>query len=310
MLSIASNALLTLGKIAVGISIGSVAVLSEALHSGVDLLASFIALFAVKTAGIPADEGHKYGHGKIENISGSIEALLIFFAAGWIIFESIKKLSSPEPMHGAFWGFAIMLVSVALNTFVSQKLFKVGTETDSLALLADAWHLRVDIFTSAGVMIAMLAIWLGSKMLTQTNLLWIDPVVAILVAIFIIKAAYNLTKEAIGGLLDTALPEAEEALIKDSIVRYYPQISGYHQLRTRKAGDSRFLEFHIQVRETMSVTEAHHIGKKISSDIKGLLANTNITVHAEPCDGKCTKRCLCGCLLSAEERKMRFGDSP
>ena len=132
--------------------IGSVSVISEAIHSGVDLLAAVIALFAVRKSAKPADEDHPFGHDKVENISGTVEALLIFLAAGWIIFEAVKKLIDPEPLDEAGWGVAVMLLSVAANIIVSKKLFSVGEETDSVALKADAWHLATDVYTSLGVM--------------------------------------------------------------------------------------------------------------------------------------------------------------
>jgi cation diffusion facilitator family transporter len=140
LLSIASNSTLVLLKIVVGVMIGSVSIMSEAIHSGVDLLAAVIAFLAVRTAGKPADQDHPFGHGKVENISGAVEALLIFLAAGWIIVEAVEKLKSPVPLDYPGWGAAVMLISAAVNILVSARLFEVGKETDSVALQADAWH--------------------------------------------------------------------------------------------------------------------------------------------------------------------------
>src|SRR5512136_1708331 len=136
-LSVISNTALVTGKLIIGLLIGSVSVISEAIHSGVDLLAAVIALFAVKTSHRVADEDHPFGHGKVENISGTIEALLIFLAAGWIIYEAAHKLIRPEPLEAVGWGVGVMLVSSIANIVVSQMLFKVGRETDSMALQAD-----------------------------------------------------------------------------------------------------------------------------------------------------------------------------
>ncbi len=138
MLSVASNAFLVLFKVLVGFAIGSVSIISEAIHSGVDLLAAVIAMFSVKTSSVPADERHPFGHGKIENLSGFVEALLIFGAAFWIIFEALKKLNAPQAMENVGWGVGVMLFSAVMNFIVSQKLFKVGKEADSIALQADA----------------------------------------------------------------------------------------------------------------------------------------------------------------------------
>ena len=164
-LSVVSNATLVVLKLAAGLLIGSVSVISEAIHSGVDLVASVIALVAVKQAARPPDAQHEFGHGKVENVSGTIEALLIFLAAAWIIYEAVKKLVHPEPIDAAAWGVGVMLVSAAANLFVSHRLFKVGKETDSIALQADAWHLRTDVYTSAGVMAALGLIALGRVVL-------------------------------------------------------------------------------------------------------------------------------------------------
>ena len=153
VLSVASNSLLIVLKIVVGLLIGSVAVISEAIHSGIDLLAAVIALFAVRASSARADEQHPYGHGKVENISGTIEALLIFAAAAWIIYEAVRKLIDPDEIDMPVWGVGVMLVSAMVNIFVSRRLFKVGKETDSVALQADAWHLRTDVYTSVGVMV-------------------------------------------------------------------------------------------------------------------------------------------------------------
>ena len=138
ILSVASNSLLIILKVVAGLLIGSVAVLSEAIHSGVDLVAALIALFAVRASGREADERHPFGHGKVENISGTIEALLIFAAAAWIIYEAIRKLIDPQEISMPFWGVGVMLVSALVNLFVSGHLFKVSKETDSVSLKADA----------------------------------------------------------------------------------------------------------------------------------------------------------------------------
>lgn len=192
----------------VGLSIGSVAVISEAIHSAVDLLAALIALFAVHTSAKPADVDHPFGHGKVENISGALEALLIFLAAGWIIYEAVPKLTHPagESIQVG-WGILVMLFSSVVNMLISQRLFIVGKKTDSIALQSDAWHLRTDVYTSAGVMLGLSIIWLGGKLFPAIDLHWVDPLAALVVALLIIKAAWKLTSEAVRDLLDSRLPE-------------------------------------------------------------------------------------------------------
>lgn len=301
-LSVVSNSVLVVLKIIVGLLIGSVSVISEAIHSGVDLIAAIIALVAVKTSGQPADKEHPFGHGKVENVSGTIEALLIFLAAAWIIYEAINKLLHPHPLKAAGWGIAVMLFSAIANIIVSSKLFKVGKEADSVALQADAWHLRTDVYTSAGVMAGLCLIWIAHKIVPDINLDWIDPVTAIVVALLIIMAAYRLTVESGRDLLDISLPAEEETWIRNHVSNRTPIVKGFHNLRTRKAGSDRFVEFHLMVSSDMSVEESHRISDEITGDIKNRLSRVTVTIHIEPCNGDCTPSCLSGCLLPEPDR--------
>jgi cation diffusion facilitator family transporter len=303
VLSVISNITLVVLKIIVGALIGSVSILSEAIHSGVDLIAAIIALFSVRTSSIPPDKRHPFGHGKIENISGTIEALLIFAAACWIIFEAIKRLRHPEPLEALGWGVGVMLISAVANYFVSQRLFKVGKETDSVALAADAWHLRTDVYTSAGVMIGLALIWLGERIYPGIDLDWLDPAAAIAVALLIIKAAYDLTIQSAKDLLDVTLPPEEEAWIRQRILQHQPVIHGFHRLRTRKSGHFRFVEFHLKVDPDMSVQISHAITEDLSLSIEKQFPGTSVMIHIEPCDGDCEGDCLQGCLLPEQERQ-------
>jgi cation diffusion facilitator family transporter len=305
LISVASNATLVTAKLSIGFLIGSVSVISEAIHSAVDLVAAVIALYSVRTSSLPADRGHPFGHGKIENVSGTIEALLIFAAAGWIIYEAVQKLVQPQPLDAPLLGVGVMLVSVVANLAVSQLLFKVGRETDSVALLADAWHLRTDVYTSAGVMAGLGIIWIGHGMLPGTDLHWIDPVCAIGVAVLIIKAAYDLTRQAARDLLDASLPAQEEEWIRQSVEAERAVVNGYHALRTRKAGHFRFVEFHIQVDPLMSVAESHALTQKLSGTIQARIPNASVTIHVEPCDRECTEKCRQGCLVTELEDAPR-----
>ncbi len=287
LLSVASNTLLVLLKLVVGLMIGSVSVISEAIHSGVDWLAAVIAFFAVRASGKPADHDHQFGHEKWENFSGMIEALLIFVAAGWIIFEAVKKLLHAEAVDAPGWGVAIMFVSCALNIFVSRQLFKVGKATSSAALLADAWHLATDVWTSAGVMAGLALMWLGHLLFPQLNLHWIDPVAAILVALLIISAAWHLTLSAGRDLLDVSLPPEELEWIRALLAEQIPRACGYHDLRTRKAGHRRFVELHLEVPQAMSVADSHALTEDIERAIEARFQSSHITVHVEPCEREC-----------------------
>lgn len=304
LLSVASNTTLVLLKVVVGLFTGSVSIISEAIHSGVDLLAALIAWFAVRTSGRPADEDHPFGHGKYENISGAVEALLIFLAAAWIIYEAVKKLLHPVPLEHVALGTVVMLISAVVNIIVSQRLFKVGRETDSVALQADAWHLRTDVYTSVGVMLGLTALWLNDIIAPDVNLHWIDPIAAILVAMMIIKAAYHLTLESARDLLDVSLPADEEKWIRERVCDWSPTVRGFHRLRTRKSGAHRFIQFHLLVDGRTSVDESHRMNDEIVAAIKEQYPGSMVVIHMEPCVKPCPAECLRDCLLDEQRRSL------
>jgi cation diffusion facilitator family transporter len=309
-LSVTSNSIIVILKAVVGILIGSVSVISEAIHSGMDLIAAIIALIAVRISGRSPDEEHEFGHGKVESISAAAEALLIFIAAIWIIYEAVMKIFSPHPLEHIGWGVLVMFISSAANIVVSQMLFKIGRKTESAALIADAWHLRTDVYTSAGVMCGLGLILLGGLVLPEVNLNWLDPAVAIIVAILILRAAYRLTVHAIKELIDTSTPVEEKNWIRDYITNNYPEIRSFHRLRTRRVGATRFIDFHMVVNADMTVQRSHEIGDKIVADCKEQFPSAHIITHIEPCDGSCTTACVSGCLLSQKERSfIRFSGS-
>jgi cation diffusion facilitator family transporter len=272
-LSIISNTLLILMKLAAGLISGSVSILSEAIHSSMDLIAAIIAFFSVRVSDNPPDSRHPYGHGKIENISGVIESLLIFIAAIWIIIEAVRKLLGEKiVLDSIALGAAVMFISALVNTFVSQRLYKVAKATNSVALEADALHLKTDVYTSLGV-----AVGLGLIFVTGIN--WLDPIIAILVALFIIKEAYHLMAKAFTPLLDTAWSVKEiEKLEK----RLKGMDVSYHDLRTRVAGNYLFVDIHIQIPEDVSVGKAHKYCDKIENELRGVYENLTVTIHVEP----------------------------
>jgi cation diffusion facilitator family transporter len=303
LLSVISNSLLVVIKLVVGFLSGSVSIISESIHSAVDLVAAIIAMFSVKTSSIPADRKHPFGHGKFENMSGTIEALLIFIAASWIIFEAIKKIMNRQSIEYVGWGVGVMLVSALVNVGVSKMLFKVGRETDSIALEADAWHLRTDVYTSAGVMISLALIWMGDQLFPDVELAWLDPAAAIGVALLIFKAAYDLTMRLAKDLLDVQLPVEEVAWVRRLIMGHRPVIHGFHQLRTRKAGNFRFIEFHLKMEPQMTVETSHRITEELTEKIESHFPQSSVIIHIEPCDGDCEGKCLDGCLLPEEARR-------
>lgn len=272
-LSIISNTSLIILKVVAGILSGSVSIISEAIHSSMDLIAAIIAYFSVSVSDNPPDSRHPYGHGKVENISGVIEALLIFIAAIWIIIEAVKKLlGGPIELDSIGIGSIVMLVSAIVNALVSKRLYKVALETNSVALEADALHLKTDVYTSLGV-----AAGLGLIMLTGIK--WLDPVVAIAVAVFIIFESFNLLNKAFSPLLDTAWKDKD---IEELENRLKNLEVNYHDLRTRIAGNYLFIDLHIQIPEDISVGDAHRYCDKIENELKVAYRNLSVTIHVEP----------------------------
>jgi cation diffusion facilitator family transporter len=281
MLSIVSNTILVVLKLVVGIVMQSVSVISEAVHSAIDLLAAIIAYFSVRESGKPADTVHRYGHGKIENVSGTVEALLIFAAGIYIIIEALKKLYSENiEIEALGIGAAVMALSAIVNWYISNYLLKIAKESDSVALEADALHLRTDVYTSAGVFAGLVAIHF-------TGLAVLDPFIAIGVALLIFKAAYDLTKNAFLHILDISLPDQEEQVIHEVLQAFSKNFIEYHKLRTRKAGAERHIDMHLVVPKSQTVAQSHNLSDEITALIKERLASSNVLVHIEPCDGTC-----------------------
>jgi cation diffusion facilitator family transporter len=279
-LSIFSNFMLVSLKLVVGIITGSLSVLSEALDSGVDLLASFIAWFSLKEAEKPPDKQHPYGHGKVENISGVIEATLIFTGAIFIIYQAIKRLYKGGDIVSIDLGIAVMLFSVIVNLIVARYILRQAHNFDSIALEADAWHIKTNAYSSGGVLIGLLIIRL-------TGLNSLDPIFAIGVALFIIKVANDIIKKSFMGLVDVKLPEEEEnkiAAIINSHNKEYGYLVGFHDLRSRKAGRERHIDLHLVVCKDESVQEVHNLCDHLEIDINKALPNSNVVIHIEPCE--------------------------
>jgi cation diffusion facilitator family transporter len=272
--SVISNTTLVVLKVIAGIMMGSVSVLSEAIHSGIDLVASMVAFVSIRESNKPADHDHPYGHGKFENISGFFEAILIFLAAGIIIFEAIKKLIAPPEVEQVDWGIAVMFISVIVNIFVSRLLFKIAKKEDSIALEADAMHLSVDIFTSVGVLAGLVVIKI-------TGLKILDPIIALCVATLILRASWDLTRKSLQDLADKSLPPEELELIK-STLKKYPAVKDFHRLRTRKSGKQKEIDFHLLVDASLSISDAHLLCDKIEHDLKSNLVHTYVVIHVEP----------------------------
>ncbi|MGD9936066.1 MAG: cation diffusion facilitator family transporter [Methanoregulaceae archaeon] len=294
-LSVASNSVLVMLKLAVGLWLGSVAILSEAVHSGIDLVAAVVAWFAVRASGRPPDPEHQFGHGKYEDLSGLFEGALILVAAGLIIFEAVEKLLSGGDglaFEAIGAGIAVMGLSSVVNWYVSGHLMRVAKATESIALESDAWHLRTDVFTSLGVLVGLVAIRL-------TGIVALDAVVAIGVAFLICRAAWDLCRRAGASLIDERLPDEEERRIRTIIAEHGEHVAEFHALRTRRSGPNRFVDLHLCVARSLTVEEAHGLADRLKSEIRQALPRCSVVIQIEPCDASCD---ACGsfCTLRGE----------
>lgn len=275
-LSVMSNTLLVLAKLAVGMYTGAVSIISEAAHSAVDLIAALVAFYAVKKSGRPPDKNHDYGHGKIENLSGAIEAVLIVLAAIWIVYEAAEKFTAAKLPDYLGAGLGVMLGSIAINYWVSGKLMAVARVTGSHALEADGLHLRADIWTSVGVLF-------GLGIIKLTGWAWIDPAIAIVVAMVVFKAGYGMSKKSLYELTDISLPEEEENIISD-IVNSHSEVISFHQLRTRRSGSYRLIDMHVILDKNMHLDKAHAVCDQLEAEIGQQLGSCDVVIHLEPCD--------------------------
>ncbi|MCL5036361.1 MAG: cation diffusion facilitator family transporter [Chloroflexi bacterium] len=267
---------LTVVKLAFGIFLGSMAIIAEAVHSGMDLVSALIGFFAVRQSSIPEDESHPYGHGKYEMVAGGIEALLIIIASGSLIFFGVKDvLAGPHPIEVGL-GVWVMLGSAAVNYGVAKYLFSAAKKYDSFAIEGNAWHLTADVWPSLGVVVGLIAL----KILKWY---WIDPVIAILIGVYIGVVGFRLTGRAFKGLVDHSLPAEEEAKIRAIVCEYYPVVLEFHKLRTRKSGNERHVDLHFIMKRDARLDNVHTVCDQIEEEIEKCFPNVKILTHVEPC---------------------------
>jgi cation diffusion facilitator family transporter len=276
-LSVASNAALILAKLIAGIATGSVAILTEAVHSCIDLLASLVALVSVRKAGEPADAEHLYGHDKMENLAAATEGALILLGAAIITYEAITRLVHGAHVHTIGVGIAVIAASAVVNLVVSRIIGRRARETASVALAGDATHLSADAFSS-------LAVLLGLVLIALTHDYWIDPVVALLVAGGIVIAGGRLLRRASRALVDEALPEPDLDTIRQAIgeVGGPRGVVGFHKLRSRSAGSRRYIDLHLQFADGTTLEAAHGAAHALTDEIAQRLDGADVLIHIEP----------------------------
>lgn len=272
--SVVSNLSLLILKLVIGFITGSISVISTAVDSINDLSASIIAFFSVRASSLPADAEHPYGHGKLENISSAVQAFLIFTAAIYIIYEAINKILHPQPIKSIGLGIIVMGVTSFVDLFVSRYLLRVAEETESPAIRADAYHLTTDVWTSLSALVAL-------ALVKFTGIKLFDPIVAIGIAIVIIRVAYQLTRESAGHLMDISLPYDEISRL-ENILMNTKGVVGYHKLRSRKSGPYREIDYHLILPSQMPVIQSHNITREIERQMEDLFPDIHVITHVEP----------------------------
>ena len=276
-LSIAAAVLTIVLKTSAFLLTGSVGLLSDAMESLVNLAGALMALAMLTIAARPADEVHAYGHGKAEYFSSGVEGALILIAAVSIGYAAVQRLITPQPLEKVGIGLAVSVVASLINLGVALVLMRVGKQQRSITLEADAHHLLTDVWTSVGVLV-------GVGLVAWTGWLWLDPVVALLVAANIVWAGVGILRRSVAGLMDTAWPEEEQAQLRAVMEPYVREGIQYHAVRTREAGARRFVSLHLLVPGDWPVRRGHALAEQVDAAIRQALPHVTVFTHIEPLD--------------------------
>jgi cation diffusion facilitator family transporter len=277
-LSVVSNSFLILLKVIAGSITGSVSILTEAVHSSIDLVASVVAFISVRKSGEPADESHRYGHEKMENLAAALEGILILVGSAVIGFQAVRHLAQRQHVERLGLGIAVVAFSMVVNLVVSTVIARTARRTNSPALEGDAAHLRTDALTS-------LAVLVGLALVAITGAQWLDPVVALIVAGSILVTGVRLLNQSSRVLIDESLPADEVTAIRGAIEEFATRgVVGYHELRTRQAGARRYVDLHVQFRRGTSLEDAHRTAHELQDVIGARLGGADVLIHLEPQD--------------------------
>lgn len=265
-------------KLAAALITGSVSLLSEAIHSATDVVASLFAYLGVRVGATPPDPRHPYGHGKVETLAGFGEAVLLIVIVGYLLFEGGRRLIVGSELEQLEWGVAVMALSTLTSFAVGHYVWRTGKRTDSLALMSNGQHLMIDFWTSLGVLVALSVIYF-------TGWVFVDALLAMGIALWLFRGAWRLAARAFHELIDQALPEEELAQI-DQILRAEPNLLSYHHLRTRRSGAMRYVEVHIVLPHEWSLQQAHAVADALECTIERALAPAEVTIHMDPYDSE------------------------
>lgn len=281
-------------KLIIALASGSMAILASAVDSLLDILMSGVNFVAIRHAEQPADECHPFGHGKFETMATLFQALVITASGCFIIFESARRLLNGIVLQKLDQGIGILAFSALVSWLVARYLKKVAKATDSSALEADSLHFSMDIYTN-------LALLAGLLLIRWFDILWLDPALSILVGLYILFEAMRLVRHSMSDVLDQELPAELQQEIRNLIEKHQGNLGSYHDLRTRRAGSRKIMDFHLEVCKHMSVEDAHNIADTLEKQIEKAIIGADVTIHIEPC-----AEAVCPGVNQCEQDKSRF----
>ena len=296
-LAIMTATTLAIVKLGTGILTGSMALLSSAADSLLDILMSLGNFFALKQAHKPADDTHPYGHGKYETAATFLQSLLVGISGGYIFYESIHRLTRGVMLKHVDYGIGVLALSVLVSWLLSRYLKKVGQQTESSALQADALHYATDVYSN-------LVLLIGLVVVNTVGWSWLDPVLSLGVGIYVLKAAYELFRSCLDEFLDAGLPPEQLKKVSQCIEQHRNDVTGHHHLRSRRSGTKRLIDFHLTFCRFKTIQEAHAIADSIEKEIQQQIPNADITIHLEPTECEQCRNCaICQTPCEAKEHR-------
>lgn len=279
--SVVAAVFLTALKAVVGVMTGSLGILAEAAHSGIDLVAAFMTWLAVRISGKPADSSHTYGHGKVENLSALFETFLLLVTCAWIVYEATDRLLNKSvSVEVTFWSYAVMVVSIVVDVSRSRRLSRAAKKYNSQALEADALHFSTDVWSSAVVILGLVCVSISQAFPNLGFLIEADALAAIMVVLIVVTISVRLGIRTIQALLDAAPPGMREKLI--SAVEGMPGVIDCHHVRLRYSGSKLFVDIHVLVDGAQSLRSAHDLTDRVEESIQSVAPDADVTVHPEP----------------------------
>jgi len=265
-------------KVVVSFISNSISIFAQATDSFLDIFSIGITFIALRMAITPADEEHPFGHGKAEGLAAIIQAILILGAGGFIIYSAIQRIIHSTAVK-TDEGVVVMVISLIASFFLSRYLRRIAKATGSTAIDASARNISADVYSAAGVLLGLLVV-------RFTNLVILDPIIALIMVGFVLKAGYGVAIRAIHELIDYTLPKRELEILNNCINVHNTRLVDFHSVRSRRAGSERFIDLHIVLPRNYSIEKAHAMCDHLEQDIKNKLANTNVIIHAEPCNSR------------------------